>query len=249
MNIYNLTSAGGKDIFISKLNASGNFVWAKAIGSFDDDYGTSIAVDQSDEKTVYTTGTFIDTVDFDPGIGFYNIISNASDDIFISKLDSAGNFIWAKATGGTNYDLATSIVLDVSGNLYMTGHFFSDSVLFDSTYLTNGSIWYSDIFVAMLGKTIVNGINQVSSSDNVINIFPNPFSNLTTIMFTNIEAKMTSLKIYDISGKLIMTLVDQFLIQGDYSIDWNAENAGDGIYFLQLISGDNIQSRKIIISK
>jgi hypothetical protein len=96
--VFNLTSAGSVDIFVSKLDASGNFVWAKAMGGTSIDQATSIAVDAS--NNVYTTGYFYNTADFDPSAGVANLTSAGSGDIFVSKLDASGNFVWAKAMGG-----------------------------------------------------------------------------------------------------------------------------------------------------
>ena len=79
---------------------------------------------------VYTTGYFQGTVDFDPGAGTFNLTSAGLQDIFISKLDAAGNFVWAKQLGGTLNDVGYSIALDTSGNVYTTG-FFRDTVDFD----------------------------------------------------------------------------------------------------------------------
>ena len=119
----NLTSTGSNDIFVSKLDSSGNFVWAKAMGGTAYDFGSSITVDST--GNIYTTGTFAGTADFDPGAGTSNLTSAGSNDIFVSKLDSSGNFVWAKAMGGTDNDYSGSVVLDPSGNIYITGSFNS----------------------------------------------------------------------------------------------------------------------------
>jgi hypothetical protein len=88
--IYNLTCTNNNnEVFICKLNAAGNFVWAKAFTSNGSAAGVSMAVDEN--MNVITIGDFDGTTDFNPGIGTYNIGSN---DMFISKLDSSGNFIW-----------------------------------------------------------------------------------------------------------------------------------------------------------
>jgi len=55
--------------------------------------GYSVAVDSS--GNVYTTGYFEGTVDFDPGAGTTNLTSNGNYDVFVSKLDSSGNLVWA----------------------------------------------------------------------------------------------------------------------------------------------------------
>src|SRR5947207_3293086 len=101
---------------ITNVNAQApNWLWAKGIGGAGNDNGNSITIDAS--GNVYTTGFFEDTVDFDPGAGIFNLTSDSgSDDIFISKLDSSGNFIWATAMGGTGADVGNSITVEASGN-------------------------------------------------------------------------------------------------------------------------------------
>src|SRR5262249_36288313 len=119
--VFNLTAAGSFDIFVSKLSASGNFVWAKVMGGGSDDLGQSISVDAS--GNVCTTGYFTGTADFDPGAGVFNLTAAGYYDIFVSKLDASGNFAWAKAIGGTGGDEGYSIAIDSSGNVYTTGAF------------------------------------------------------------------------------------------------------------------------------
>lgn len=121
-NIYNLTDAGYGDIFILKLSSSGNFQWARGIGSqFESDYSNSITLDNS--ASVYVTGCFEGTVDFDPGTGIWNLNTNGLKDVFIQKSDSSGNFLWAKNIGGSSDDLGQSIKIDHSGNIYTSGIF------------------------------------------------------------------------------------------------------------------------------
>ncbi len=129
IGIFNITSLfGSRDVFISKLDANGNFVWAKTMGGSGMENGNGISVDAS--GNIYTVGIFEGTADFDPGIGVFNLTSAGLDDIFISKLDAAGNFVWAKAIGQTANDIGKSIALDASGNVYTTGH-FTGTVDFD----------------------------------------------------------------------------------------------------------------------
>ena len=149
---YNLTSAGYWDNYISKLDANGNFVWAKAMGGTATDNSYGVALDPS--GNVYTTGGFAMTVDFDPGPGAYNLTSVGSVDIFISKLDTNGNFVWVKHMPGTGIQYAMGIVVDETGNIYTVGDnlgvtdFDPGSGTFNLS--TSG---YNDIFVSKLTAT------------------------------------------------------------------------------------------------
>ncbi|WP_417590480.1 SBBP repeat-containing protein [Owenweeksia hongkongensis] len=144
-----LTSAGNNDVFVQKLDAGGNFIWAKSFGDSLWEEGNSTIVDLS--GNVYTTGYFRGTVDFDPGAGIAHHASAGYHDIFVQKLDAAGNFIWAKTFGGNSTDIGTELQVDASGNLYLTG-IFSGTVDFDpgpgTADRTSAGKW--DIFVQKL---------------------------------------------------------------------------------------------------
>jgi len=92
--------------------------WAKSMGGPSQDYGTGVTVDGS--GNVYTIGRFQGTADFDPGAGTFDLTSFGGSDIFISKLDASGNFVWAIQLGGSDWDVGNSITLDGSGNIYIS---------------------------------------------------------------------------------------------------------------------------------
>lgn len=119
--IGNLTSNGIYDAFICKLDANGNFAWAKQIGGTGTDYGNNILVDAN--GNVFTTGYYVNTADFDTGAGISNISSNGGKDIFITKLDVNGNYIWGKSLGSTGDDEGLCLANDISDNLYLSGTF------------------------------------------------------------------------------------------------------------------------------
>jgi uncharacterized protein (DUF2249 family) len=117
----NLTPVGTYDMFLAKYDANGNYVWAISIGNSGPEYGRSIEVDASGNS--YVTGSFLTTVDFDPGGGIQNLTSAGGTDIFLAKYDAAGNYVWAKNMGGTGNDLPTYVTRDASDNYYITGSF------------------------------------------------------------------------------------------------------------------------------
>ena len=152
---FNLINSGqfGADIFISKLDSDGNFVWAKGMGGTTSDVGYGISIDAS--GNVYTTGSFGGTADFDPGAGTFNLTSSGGSDIFINKLNNNGDFVWAKAMGDASDDFGNAISVDSSGNIYTTGS-FQGTVDFDpgdvgTSNLTSAG--FEDIFISKLAGT------------------------------------------------------------------------------------------------
>jgi len=147
--VFELTSNGNDEIFIQKLTADGQFVWAKQIGGGNSDAGVYIQTDNDDN--VLITGWFTGTVDFDPSAGVTELTSAGSWDIFILKLNSNGDFMWAKRLGNDNLDFASAMALDANGNIFLTG-MFKDSIDFDpgtATHnLTSNGAW--DIFILKL---------------------------------------------------------------------------------------------------
>ncbi len=109
-------------LFATILNAQNpTLVWVKQMGGSSSDNGTAMAMDAS--GNVYTTGFFSQTVDFDPSDGTFNLTSNGEYDVFVTKLDAQGNFLWAKQIGGTNYDFPGNIAIDPNGNVLIGGSF------------------------------------------------------------------------------------------------------------------------------
>lgn len=118
--VYPLVSAGTLDIFVSKLDASGNFLWAKSLGGTGRDEPYALDVDNL--GNVYTTGGFNDTVDFDPGVSAFNLVSSGTE-IFVSKLNASGNFVFAKHfEGGVGDYYGQGIAVDANQNVYTTGY-------------------------------------------------------------------------------------------------------------------------------
>ncbi|GET43525.1 DUF4347 domain-containing protein [Microseira wollei] len=151
---YNLTSAGDTDIFISKLDRNGKFVWAQSYGDTGGDRGFGITVDSA--GNVYATGHFQGTVDFDPSSSVQNLTRTGGTDAFISKLDSSGNLIWVKQYQGSGNSNPYEIKLDAAGNIYTTGQFNGSIDLDPGAGTANitalGSYW-GDIWVSKLDSS------------------------------------------------------------------------------------------------
>lgn len=114
-----LYAQGSRDLFIQKLDSSGNFVWGKRIGG--SGYMRTLHVRVDKLGNIYCPGAFNGTIDFDPGLGVMNLTSAAGGDYFLLKLTPNGNFVWAKRLGGIGGDMAASLVIDANGSPIILG--------------------------------------------------------------------------------------------------------------------------------
>jgi hypothetical protein len=120
VGVYNMSAVNG-DAFLSKLDTDGDFVWAIQFGGTGSDGGNSLFIDDADD--IYITGSFVNTIDFDPGVGINNLTSAGQSDVFICKLDGDANHIWSTSFGGTLDDIGNSITADAFDNIYVTGNY------------------------------------------------------------------------------------------------------------------------------
>lgn len=126
--IFNLTtSAGNSNIFVSKLDGNGNFIWAKQLSG-----GQQICYSSTldNHGNLLMTGYFGDMLDFDPGPGVYNLSATVFN-VFLLKLNGAGNFVWAKQIGGTGSVISNAIASNVAGDVYTAGYFLTGVIDFD----------------------------------------------------------------------------------------------------------------------
>ncbi len=144
-----MISAGGRDIFVAKYNASGVLQWLRRAGGSGSDEGYGIAVDASG---VYVTGYFSLTANFNtPSNPATNTLTSAGDiDIFVAKFDPSGVVQWQKRAGGGGGDIGLDIAVDASG-VYVTGEFagtanFNTPASPASNTLVSAGV--ADIFVA-----------------------------------------------------------------------------------------------------
>jgi hypothetical protein len=166
--VVELTSVGGQDIFVQKLDTLGNFIWARSFGGPNDDgsrpeappfwvyptdLGLSINVDELENLVI--VGTFTDSIDCDSGLGTFMLHSSDSTGygVFVQKLDSDGDLIWAKRCASSGQGSAS--LVDDDSNIYITGWFYkpsdfdpSESEVLEITQV--GLIGAPDVFVQKL---------------------------------------------------------------------------------------------------
>jgi hypothetical protein len=151
-SVYTMTPASiNHRIFVIKLSSAGNFVWARNLGGNPRaiDSKCHLAIDQS--SNLYVSDSFTGTADFDPGAASFNLTSNGSSDVFVTKLDASGNFLWAKNIGGPGVEDCSAIETDAQNNLYMAGQFEGMVDMDPGTASTSlSSLGNSDAFILKL---------------------------------------------------------------------------------------------------
>ncbi len=179
-----LSSNGNNDIFLVKYDSGGNFMWVKNIGdAYSNDVGNCINFDG--DNHIYITGGYRGTVDFDPSSSTLNLSSSGSYDVFLSKFDLDGNFVWAKSMGGSEYDIGQSTKVDDNGNVYLTGYYRGVSDFDPSGSTANISSLdpaYYDAFIAKydsLGNYLwaisTDGVKNVKSFSVSLDSENNPY--------------------------------------------------------------------------
>ena len=156
-----ITSNGGKDIFVLSLNKDGEYRWAYTAGGAQDDEGASITMFDN-FGNIYVTGYFKRTVDFGSG----DITSNGNQDIFLLRLnESAGNytFSWVKTYGGSRDDRGYGVHTKGGGPI-VTGVFRSSNLDFGGGPVGVGDT-DTDIFVLSLDMFGVYNSSMTISSD------------------------------------------------------------------------------------
>lgn len=138
------------NIFIAKLDSSGNFIWAKGFDGCYDDQPSDIAIDA--DGNIYITGFFKSTsISFDT-ISLSNPFpGHSTSSPFVVKFDSTGHVIWAKR-GSVNLwsgnSQSNGIAIDSSGYIYIAGFFDSNTLNFDTLTISNPLLHYANIFIA-----------------------------------------------------------------------------------------------------
>jgi|WetSurMetagenome_2_1015567.scaffolds.fasta_scaffold14915_2 photosystem II stability/assembly factor-like uncharacterized protein len=191
------------------------------------------------QTSFQSTEFFLDGINFlegtDAGFVFGKTLLNPLQ-IFFIKTDNGGN-VWSKPEfigDITDYFVFGSEILD-ENNVYLSGGNYTSSGLILKTSDAALPV-ESDLF-----KTPV----EFALEQN----FPNPFNPFTKLNYSITQSGLVTLKVYDVLGTEIETLVNEEKSSGTYELNWNATNLPSGIYFYQLKAGNYINTKKMILLK
>jgi len=202
---------GNADVWLIKTDSLGNVLWTKTFGGVDLDGGFSVLQNTDGGYDI---------------MGVTASFSIGSLDAWLIETDSFGNKLWTDTFGGIGTDEAVSFQQITNGGFIIVGR--------------TESFGAGD-YDAWLIKTTPNVSNMEPNTDLLISDFslqqnyPNPFNPNTKISWQSPVGGWQTLKIYDVLGNEIATLVDEYKPAGSYEVEWNARNYPSGVYFYQLL--------------
>ena len=156
----------------------------------------------------------------------------------------------------TNYG-ATWVSKDLSTGEYVMGLWIADA---DNFYMSGGGSWIEIPVVLKStngGSVFVNTVgSEVPDSYSLGQNYPNPFNPRTVVSFSLPVDSKVSIKVYDVMGREVQTLVNERMQAGRYEVTFNIESAtehrrtfGSGIYFYQMKAGNFKETRRMILIK
>lgn len=220
------TGSTGYGYTTVKYNSTGAEQWVRRYNGPGNvfDWAQSIALDAF--GNVYVTGG-------SAGIAFDR-------DYATIKYNSSGDSLWVQRYDGVqhNSDEAAAVSVDGSGNVYVTGY-----------SIVNGN--NTDYITVKYSQSV--GIQQISTEVpehfQLKQNYPNPFNPVTKLEFGISDLGFVSLKVYDIQGREVTTLVNEQLKPGTYEVDFNGNSFTSGMYFYRLVSEEFIETKKMILTK
>ena len=215
------------DIATIKYNSLGDTLWTRRYdfgpGGNRDDRPSGMVLDNF--GSVYVTGSSS---------------SSTFNDYVTLKYDQAGNQQWVKRYNGagSNDDAATSIAVDNSLNIYITGS--SMNISNNSDYLT---IKYSQ----PVGVTSIG--NSIPGKFKLEQNYPNPFNPTTNINYDLPFSGIVTLKVYNSLGKEVASLVNERQAAGSYRVEFDGSSLSSGIYYYTLSEGEFMETKKMLLVK
>ena len=211
-----------------KYNPLGDTLWVKNEHPTNFESGSVIVID--DFQNVYISGLS------------YN-------DLYTVKYDSLGTKIWEdmyRRLANSQQFIADIAVEPATGILYVAGSYMYSAQNADYVILKYASV------------TGIENEEDFSSNNYLLNQnYPNPFNPTTKIKYSipgNIasemkQAQFVSLKIFDVLGKQVASLIDKEQLAGNYEVDFDASGFTSGVYFYKLQAGSYSETKKMLLMK
>ncbi len=228
------------DLFLTKYNSAGDVVWAKSTGGSNTDMGWSLTTDAS--GNIFVTGDFWSSTIIFGSTTLNN--TNSRSNVFLTKYDESGNILWAKSTGGIYDDYGVSVATDKSGDLFLTGNYFSPTIDFGLTTLTNSNNTgkYGEMYLTKL-EDVVTGISPLNNNENFI-VYPNPSNGKFNVECS--KFKVEQIEVYNMLGEKIYSCMNANYFS---AFELNLSKECNGMYAIIIKTEQETIIGKLILQK
>ncbi|MDK9701354.1 MAG: T9SS type A sorting domain-containing protein, partial [bacterium] len=253
-NCYDSTYNGGMfDGFVANVSISPQVTFTSTyLGGSGDDGIYHIEVDRIHDAVSFV-GTTVSS-DFPVSQDAYDTVFHDGDnDGFISKLNyDLTSLLYSTYLGGTGTDVCQSILHEGNDTVIIVGRTTSPDfpvtpAAFDTS--SNGG-W--DCFVAKLilradTSNVVRELDKLLPSGVLLTTFPNPFNSSTTISYSLPKPGLVELRLFDITGREVATLVNQKQQPGNYRVTFDGKKLSSGTYFVRMQAGKFVKTQKMVL--
>ncbi len=215
--------SGVSDLWLIKTNATGDTLWTKTFSGNLECWGNSV------QQT--SDGGYIVT-------GYKDYRESPVCDLWLIKTDASGDTLWTKILSGIPCAGGNSVQQTTDGGYIITGF---------TSFSSPQEVWLIKIAPDPTNTDKDNSINV--PGNYVLNQnYPNPFNSSTKISYSVSSSTFININVYDLLGKVIKTLVNDYKQAGDYSVNFDAGNLSSGVYFYKLkIDNNFVATQKMLL--
>ena len=149
-------------------------------------------------------------------------------------------------TYDTNGNMATRQYENWQGGVWVP----SDVIFSVMDIAGNHYSWYGNkvmLRYRLITSDVAQGGNEIPTQYTLMQNYPNPFNPTTTIEYTLPQRASVEIKVLDVLGREVGTLVNEEKPSGVYSLQWNADGAASGVYFYRLKVGGFVETKKMLL--
>jgi len=218
--------AGQHDVFVINIDSLGQMLWYKAYGGAYSDVGRSINP-TSDGGSIVT--------------GYTTSFGAGSHDLYIIRNDYKGDTLWTRTFGGESSDYGWSAIQSADGGFVAAG--------WTNSFGAGSKDFLLVKFQSELTGMDDGSVNMLPNDIRLHQNYPNPFNSSTLISYSVDQRQYVTLKIYELLGREIGTLVDGVKDPGLHEIRFDGTDLASGVYLYSLQVGDRMEIQKMILLK